>query len=132
MLDTIITKTDGAWAWACGGYRTRGFVLPAGETALSLNNVAGDGGETVKLSCWYEGPITPAGSVQLGEEGDIISSDHDWAMILASIKPGATSPPFVVAPSERTYIPAFESRIYIVPAEPRTITIPAENRTLSA
>lgn len=89
MLDSITTQTNNAWAFAAGSHRLRTFTLPSGETALSINNSAGAGGDVTSLSTWYQETPT-AGSTQLGEAADL-DSDSDWAMILASITPTAAA-----------------------------------------
>jgi len=91
MLDSITTVTNNAWAYAAGSHRLETFTVPGGETALSINNSEGAGGDTTSISTWYQETPT-AGSTQLGAAADL-GSDTDWSMILASIKPTGGAAP---------------------------------------
>jgi hypothetical protein len=86
MLQAVTTGTAGAWAVALGWHRAALFSLPAGQTALALNQVAGTGGDATHGSMWYRGPIASPGSVQLGAASDL-SSANDWSLVVLSLKP---------------------------------------------
>jgi hypothetical protein len=86
MLGSVTTATPGAWAVAAAWHRNQTFTVPAGETALLTNRIAGSSGNTTRASMWYEGPVSEPGSVQLGAAGDL-SQIGDWAMIVVSLAP---------------------------------------------
>lgn len=88
MLHSITTITAEAWALAWGVARLDDLTLPGGETALSINNSYGSGGNNIRGSMWYQGPISTPASTQLGDTADL-DGDRDWSMIVASIKPAA-------------------------------------------
>jgi len=88
MLQTVTTTTPGAWAIAAGWHRTAMLGVPGGQTAISINQPAGSGGDLTHLSMWYQGPITTPGSTQLGAANDL-SRTNDWAMVAVSLKPGS-------------------------------------------
>ena len=94
MLSSITTLSANSMVVAVGSSRLRDFTVPAHETAIQINNAAGSGGDQTKIHMWYEVAVS-AGSTQLGDLADL-SSDSDWAMILASITDGevaAAGPP---------------------------------------
>jgi hypothetical protein len=64
------------------------FTVPGSETAVQINITSGSGGTTTKAHMWYQGPVSPAGSTQLGDLNDL-SAAGDWAMIAVSVKPSA-------------------------------------------
>jgi len=83
----IGTLTGNARAYAAGTHRLATFTVPAGESAISINNVAGTSGDMTTLSTWYEA-VPTAGTVTLGADNDL-NSARDWAVIAVSIKPAA-------------------------------------------
>jgi RHS repeat-associated protein len=85
MKINVTTLTSNAWAYAAGTHRLATFTVPAGETAVSINNVAGSDGDKTTLSTWYEATPT-AGTLTLGADNDL-NSARDWAVIAVSIKP---------------------------------------------
>ncbi|MGH6631282.1 MAG: Ig-like domain-containing protein, partial [Burkholderiales bacterium] len=84
MKINVTTLTPNARAYAAGIHRPATFTVPPGETAISINNVAGASGDVTTLSTWYEAVPTP-GTVTLGADNDL-SSARDWAVIAVSIK----------------------------------------------
>ena len=86
MLRSVTAVSPNAWAVAVGWYRTMTFTLPAGETAVLLNQVAGSGGDITRSSMWYQGPVASPASTQLGASNDLAAA-NDWAMIAVSLKP---------------------------------------------
>jgi hypothetical protein len=87
MKVSLSTLTAGAWAYAAGTHRLGVFSVPAGELALSINNVAGTSGDMTTLSTWREETTTP-GLVTVGADNDLDSA-RDWAVIAVSIKPAS-------------------------------------------
>jgi hypothetical protein len=92
MLRSVATASANAWAVAAGWHRTAAFSLPAGESAVLLNGVAGSGGDVTRSSLWYEGPGVSPASVQLGGTNDLTTA-NDWAMVVVSLEPGGGAPP---------------------------------------
>jgi len=93
MLQAVTTLTDNAWAVAGGGSRTTPtLTLPAGEVAIDINRQAGTSGNVIRGHFWYQGPVSPAGSTQLGQANDL-SSNFDWCMIVVSLKPAGAGAP---------------------------------------
>lgn len=89
MIVSVTTVTDNALALAFGGHRGgQTFTAPTGETIILSNTVdCGGGGDRVRGHYWREdGTVSPAGSVQLGDTGDL-SGAEPWAVIGVSIKP---------------------------------------------
>jgi hypothetical protein len=86
MLSSITTITNDAWAFAAGATRaTVTFTVPGGETAISINNEVGSGGNVTGCHTWYQAQPS-AQSTQLGDLNDL-STAREWCMILVSIKP---------------------------------------------
>ena len=91
----ITTLSDNAWALAIGSHRSTTFTVPAGETAITINNSVGaTGASTISISVWYEVTIT-AGTVTLGADNDI-SANQWWVMIVVGVKPNTDTGPVVV------------------------------------
>ncbi len=86
MLQAVTTITPGAWAVAVGWHRTAIRGVPAGETGIAINQLAGTGGDATRLSMWYQGPVTSPAATQLGDVNDL-STANDWSMIVVSLKP---------------------------------------------
>ncbi len=95
MLHSVTTQSPDAWTVAVGWHRGATLTVPADETAILLNQVAGSSGATTRASMWYEGPVISPASTQLGAANDL-SSANDWALIAVSLKPGSSGP---VAPT---------------------------------
>jgi len=92
MLQAVTTISDNAWAVAGGWHRGNvNLTVPAGETAILVNVRAGTGGNITNADLWYQGPVTPPASTQLGDLNDL-SAAVDWAMIVVSLKPSALFP----------------------------------------
>lgn len=87
MLQSVTTLTNNAWAMGSGTHRPAVFTVPGGETAISINNLVGSGGDRVTCSTWYEVKAT-AGSVQLGATTDL-DQNTDWTMGVVAIKPAS-------------------------------------------
>lgn len=89
MIVSVTTVTDEALALAFGGHRGGAtFTPPSGETTIYSDTVdCGSGGDRVRAHYWREnGTVSPAGSTQLGDTGDL-SGANPWAVIAVSIKP---------------------------------------------
>lgn len=87
MLLAVTTVTDNAWAVAAGWGRGQALTLPGGETAIQINVVTDPGlGNVTRCHLWYQGPVSPAASTQLGALNDL-SANGDWAMIVVAVKP---------------------------------------------
>src|SRR3990167_7612800 len=87
MLLAVTTVTDNAWAVAAGWGRGQALTLPGGETAIQINVVTDPGlGNVTRCHLWYQGPVSPAASTQLGALDDL-SANGDWAMIVVAVKP---------------------------------------------
>ncbi len=87
MLASVTTVTSGAWAVAFGTSRgTNAFTTPGGENTISINQIAGSGGDLIRAHMWYEGPVSTPASTQLGALNDL-SGASDWAEVVISIKP---------------------------------------------
>jgi len=84
MKIDIATLTGNARAYAAGTHRLASFTVPPGETAISINNVAGSSGDMTTLSTWHE-VVPTAGTVTLGADNDL-NSARDWAVIAVAIK----------------------------------------------
>jgi len=84
MKIDLATLTGNARAYAAGTHRLASFTVPPGETAISINNVAGSSGDMTTLSSWHEA-VPTAGTVTLGADNDL-NSARDWAVIAVSIK----------------------------------------------
>jgi PKD repeat protein len=92
-MQSVATASDGTWVVGAGWHRSKVFTPPAGETSLLANRFAGSGGDVTGTSLWYQGPISPPGSTQLGATGDL-SAATDWAMVALVLKPaGGGGPP---------------------------------------
>ena len=86
MLESVTTISPEAWVVGAAWHRGRTLSLPAGETEIAINELAGSGGSATRASMWYQGPNPTPGSVQLGELDDM-SGTHDWAMTAIALKP---------------------------------------------
>lgn len=91
MEVSVTTVTNQAWAVAVGTHRMRTFSVPLSETAISINNYDGSGGNTTSCSVWYR-LVETAGAVTLGGINSI-SSATDWTTAAVSIKPASSTPP---------------------------------------
>lgn len=89
MKCDITTQTNGAWAVGFGTHRGRTFTVPGGENGISINNIAGTGGDTTSNSCWYES-VPSATTIILGADADLNAAE-DWVEIVVALKP-ATAP----------------------------------------
>ena len=89
MKVEITTLSNNARAYAAGTHRLATFTVPPGESAISVNNVAGDSGDKTTLSTWYEAAPTP-GTVTLGADNDL-NSDRDWAVVAVSLRPAGSA-----------------------------------------
>ncbi len=78
----MAASTSAAFAVAASFQRIASLTLPAGETAIVLNQA-----ESSSLaSMWYEGPSAAPGATQLGDSNDL-SNSNDWAMAVVSLRP---------------------------------------------
>jgi hypothetical protein len=84
MFDSVTTLTADAFAVAASEQRIAQLLLPAGETAIAVNQQAGT--SSTYGSLWYEGPIATPGATQLGASNDL-DNTNDWALILVALKP---------------------------------------------
>lgn len=89
MQVSIATLTDTAWAIAVGTHRNRSFTVPGSQTAISINNTLGSGGDVTTCSVWYKA-ISPAGATTLGGANSL-NANTDWCAIAISIKPPTTT-----------------------------------------
>ena len=86
MLATVTTLTANAWVVGMGTSRSRDLTIPGGETEITINNVAGSGGNVTRGHLWYEGPVVTPASTQLGDLADL-AADIDWTLSLVVLKP---------------------------------------------
>ena len=91
MKTAISTLSSGAWAFGVGVHRSATFTVPPGETAVGSTLTAGSGGDTTRLSAWYEITAAPA-TATVGADNDL-SANNDWTMIVVSLKPTSGGPP---------------------------------------
>ncbi len=87
MIISITTGVEYALVIAGGSHRTATFTVPGGETGISINNLAGSGGDVTRLSVWSE-QASSTGSYQLGDTADL-STDTDWCCAAVSVAPSA-------------------------------------------
>jgi hypothetical protein len=84
LFDSVTTLSADAFVVAASEQRIAQLTLPAGETAIAVNQQAGT--SSTYGSMWYEGPIATPGSTQLGDTNDL-DNTNDWALILVALKP---------------------------------------------
>jgi hypothetical protein len=98
LLVSIDTVTDQAVALAFANNRQRTYTLDSDETAVSINNQAGSGGDTLRHSVWrLTNAVSPAGTVQLGYL-DSLNGICEWVVIAVALKPaGAGGGTFALA-----------------------------------
>jgi len=87
MIIGITTGVENALVIAGGSHRTAIFTVPGGETGISINNLAGSGGDVTRLSVWSE-QASAAGSYQLGDTADL-NAATDWCTVGVSVAPAA-------------------------------------------
>jgi len=101
MLDSILPITDDGWDVGFGWFRGQNntHTMTTGETALSINQLAGTSGDATNASEWYV-THTTATTVTVGTNNNLDSA-RDWAMITVSIKVGGlTIEPTGIASAE--------------------------------
>lgn len=86
LLASVSTATPGALAVAAAWHRGQTLSIPAGETSILGNVLAGSGGDSTRASLWYEGPVASPGPTQLGAADDL-SAAGDWAAIVVALRP---------------------------------------------
>src|SRR3990167_3960965 len=84
MKTAITSLTNNTWAYSAGYHRNTNFTLPSGESAISINNISGTGGDTVYLSTWYES-VTNPGTVTVGADNDL-NDTTPWSTVAVIIK----------------------------------------------
>ena len=98
MKTAITSLTNNTWAYSAGYHRNTNFTLPSGESAISINNISGTGGDTVYLSTWYES-VTNPGTVTVGADIDL-SGTTPWSTVAVIIKsPAALTPTVTPIPT---------------------------------
>lgn len=89
MEVTVSSSTADAWILGCSAVRTANYTLQGAEIEISLNDIAGSGGNIVRGSMFYDGPVS-AGSHTLGGTGSLDSA-REWAIEALVIKPAAAA-----------------------------------------
>ena len=66
MLESVTTISPEAWVVGAAWHRGRTLSLPAGETEIAINELAGSGGSATRASMWYQGPNPDTGQCPVG------------------------------------------------------------------
>jgi len=89
MKVSITPLSSPTWAIGFGTHRLANFTTPGDQTAISINNKAGSGGDVTTLSVFYAS-LGDVSSFVLGGDDDL-DSDRDWAIIGLIIKQAAAA-----------------------------------------